>query len=135
MKALTIKQPWCDAIVHGEKRIENRGWTPWPAIIGERILVHAGAADDRRAVLCRGRDWPNQRGLILAVATVVGYHAANTTGPLCCAPWGFPDAYHWQLADVVALPEPVPAKGSLKFWTPSADVLAAVYQQMPEAVR
>lgn len=134
MKALTIQQPWIDAIVQpGDKpkRTENRSWTPPAALIGQRILLHAGKADDRRAVLCRG-DWPDQRGVILAAATITGHHLANTTGPLCCAPWGFPLTYHWDLADIVRLDQPVPCKGLQKFWTPPADVLAAVYAQLPE---
>lgn len=132
MKALTIQQPWIDAIVQpGDKpkRTENRSWVPPASLIGQRILLHAGKADDRRAVLTRG-NWPDQRGVILAAATITGHHLANVTGPLCCAPWGFPLAYHWVLADVVALPEPVPAKGALGFWTPQPDVLAAVQQQL-----
>lgn len=138
MKALTIQQPWIDAIVQpGDrpKRTENRSWMPPPALIGQRILLHAGKTADRRAVLCRGRDWPDQRGVILAAATITGHHLANITGPLCCAPWGFPDAWHWDIADdVIRLAQPVPAKGALGFWTPPADVLAAVQQQLDQLV-
>lgn len=132
MKALTVQQPWIDAIVQpGDKpkRTENRSWVPPAALIGQRILLHAAKADDRRAVLCRG-NWPDQRGVILAAATITGHHPAPATGPLCCAPWGFPDVYHWDLADVVALPEPVPCRGLQQFWNPPADVLAAVQQQL-----
>lgn len=132
MKVLTVRQPWADAIVHGGKRCENRTWTPPTALIGMRILIHAAKTPDRAAVLCRDQTWPDQRGVILAVATLTGYHAANATGPLCCAPWGNPDAYHWQLADVLALPEPVPAKGALGFWTSDPGVLAAVTLLLPE---
>lgn len=136
MKALTIQQPWIDAIVQpGDKpkRTENRS-RPLPAkYIGVPVLLHAGKAADRRAVLCRGRDWPDQRGVILGIARFTGSNYANTEGPLCCAPWGFPDAWHWDIADdVIRLDQPVPAIGALGFWTPPADVLAAVYAQLPE---
>lgn len=130
MKALTIRQPWIDAIVHSQKRCENRSWPPPASIVGQRILLHAAKADDRHAVLCRDAAWTDRRGVILAAATITSHHAANTRGPLCCAPWGFPDAYHWQLRDVTALPEPVHAKGALGFWTPPPAVLAAVEQQL-----
>lgn len=141
MKALTIQQPWLDAIVQpgdNPKRTENRSWTPPTALIGQRILLHSGKADDRRAILpfgfntARG-DWPDQRGVILAAATLVDYHL---DGDGCgdpnvnCGLWGFREVFHWGLADVVALPEPVPCKGLQRFWTPPPAVLAAVQQQL-----
>lgn len=66
--------------------------------------------------------YPGVRGAVLAVATLAGCHLDAG----CCGPWGMREVYHWQLADVEALPEPVPCKGSLGLWAPSADVLAAV---------
>jgi hypothetical protein len=127
VKALTIKQPYADAIAHGAKRTENRS-RPIPAKhIGARILIHAGLTDDRDAVLCRGTDWPDTRGAVIATARLVGCHQANPTGILCCAPWGFEGAWHWQLADVQPLPVPVACRGQLGLWTPSPDVLAAVH--------
>lgn len=133
MKALSIKQPWADAIIQPSerpKRTENRGRRLPTKYVGERILLHASKLDDPHAVLCRGRDWPDRRGVILGAATFTGSHEANAKGPLCCAPWGDPDAWHWQLADVQALPTPVPAKGALGFWTPTDAVLDAVHRQI-----
>lgn len=127
MIALTVRQPWADAIAHGGKRIENRTW-PVPAKhVGARILIHAGAVADRYAVLpaevpSRPIGWPGTRSAVVAVATLVGSHLA--TGR-CCGPWGFPEVFHWQLADVTALTDPVPCKGRLGLWTPPADVIAA----------
>lgn len=138
MKALTIQQPWIDAIAHGSKRTENRSWVPPAALIGQRILLPAAKADDRWAILPFGantarRDWPDQRGVILAAVTLVGYHI---DGDGCgdpnvnCGPWGMREVFHWTLADVIALPAPVPAKGALGFWTPAPDVTAAVQAQL-----
>ncbi len=132
MKALTVRQPWADAIAHGEKRTENRTWQPPKKHIGTRILIHAGAAYDpmgRFIITDRGalNSWPDTRGAIIAVAELRDAHAAAGG---CCAPWGEPNVYHWTLADVVALAEPVAAKGALGFWTPYGDVLAAVEAQL-----
>lgn len=143
MKALTIRQPWADAIVHGEKRTENR--TRLTHMRGP-VLIHAGAttyaAVGRLAIEeITGTDpdtaWPGKRGAVIAVATITGCHIADG----CCRPWGQtetrrsePWIYHWTLTDVVALPEPVPAKGQLGFWTPTPDVLAAVQQQIEVTV-
>lgn len=137
MKALTIKQPWADAIGHGEKRIENRTWQPPGKHIGTRILIHAGAAyDPMGRFIITDRDalnsWPDARKAIIAVAELASVHAAADG---CCAPWGELDVYHWELSDVIPLPEPVPAKGALGFWTPTPEVLAAVEAQLAEVAR
>ncbi|MYW29761.1 ASCH domain-containing protein [Streptomyces sp. SID2119] len=134
MRALTIRQPWASAIAHGSKRTENRSWPAPAKHLGTRILIHAAASEDRtprpsRDVpleLTRDMDiWPDTRSAIVAVATLAGCHFDNR----CCTPWGMSDYYHWELADVAALPEPVPAKGALGFWTPPADVVNAVCVQ------
>ncbi|MEW6614015.1 MAG: ASCH domain-containing protein [Thermodesulfobacteriota bacterium] len=43
MKALSIKQPWAWAIIHGGKDIENR---TWPTRFRGRFLVHASKTFD-----------------------------------------------------------------------------------------
>jgi hypothetical protein len=131
MKALTVKQPWADAITHGMKHTENRTWLP-PQNTGAHILIHAGAAYDPmgRFVITDWttlESWPDTRGAIVAVAEIGGVHLAENG---CCAPWGQPGVYHWTLEDVIALPEPVPCGGRQKLWTPDDDVLAEVRRQL-----
>lgn len=136
MRALTIRQPWADAIVHGTKRTENRTWTR--AYRGP-ILIHAGAGYDQQA----GRTipdlhalslWPNTPSVILAVADIADIHQSTGT---CCEPWGDPHAhvYHWTLANIRPLPAPVPAKGRQGLWTPSPELIAAVEQQLQAVTR
>ncbi|MFJ3141654.1 ASCH domain-containing protein [Streptomyces halstedii] len=133
MRALTVRQPWASAITHGTKRTENRSW-PVPAKhIGTRILVHAAAAEDRTPRVSKDVPrqltdgigvWPDTRSAIIAVATLTGCHFDK--GMSCCAPWGMEGFFHWELTDVAALPEPVPTKGALGFWTLPEDVVNAV---------
>jgi hypothetical protein len=40
MRALSVRQPWCWAIIHGEKRIENR---TWPTKYTGPLVIHASA--------------------------------------------------------------------------------------------
>lgn len=47
LPALSIRQPWCWAILHAGKDIENRTWTT--AYRG-RLLLHAGKAAHRNGV-------------------------------------------------------------------------------------
>ena len=130
MRALTVKQPWAAAIAHGPKRIENRSKPIPPAHLGTTILIHAGAAEDDNALPAdMVRQWPRHYRAIVAVATLAGCHQA--TKPHCCAPWGFPDTWHWELEDVRPLPYPPrPVRGQLGLWTVDDDVLAAVQRQV-----
>lgn len=130
MRALTIRQPWAGAIAHQTKRVENRSWKLPAKHEGARILIHAGAQLDHDAqVYGPGL---GVYGAVVAVATITDCHWAEEG--TCCGPWGFARAYHWTLADVVALAQPVPAKGALGFWTVPDDVLAAVQRQVELAV-
>ncbi|MEW2069015.1 ASCH domain-containing protein [Streptomyces sp. NPDC007346] len=134
MRALTIRQPWAAAIAHGSKRTENRSW-PVPAKhVGTRILIHAAASTYAaigrlRVIEITGIEpdaqWPEARGAVIGVATLAGCHFDNE----CCTPWGMDGFFHWELTDVAALPEPVPAKGALGFWTPSEETVNAALGQ------
>ncbi|WP_329131469.1 hypothetical protein OG552_10285 [Streptomyces sp. NBC_01476] len=143
MKAITIRQPYADAIVQPSplpKRIENRGWPLPPRYIGVPVLLHSAAttypAVGRLAIHdITGHDpdeqWPGVRGAILARITFTGCHFdGDAECDEQCATWGFEQVFHWRIADVTALPAPVPAKGALSFWTPAPGVLTAVQQQL-----
>ena len=130
MKALTIRQPWSGAIAHGSKRVENRSWKLPAKYEGARILIHAGAQPDRHAQVYG--DHLDVYSAIVAAATITECHFS--VAGTCCGPWGEERTYHWTLTDVIALPDPVPAKGQLGFWTPSEDVLTTVESQMQEVV-
>lgn len=42
MKALTVWQPWASLIMAGAKPWEWRGWRAPRALVGQRIVIHAG---------------------------------------------------------------------------------------------
>ena len=44
MRALTLKPHWAHAVAHLHKRVENRSRPIPPALIGQRIAIHAGAS-------------------------------------------------------------------------------------------
>jgi hypothetical protein len=132
MKALTVRQPWAGAIAHQTKRVENRTWKLPAKHEGDRIIIHAGAQPDRHAQVYG--EHLDVYGAIVAVATITGCHYDNGN-QVCCSYWAQPGLYHWELADVVALEQPIPAKGALGFWTPDADTLTAVEQQLQAVTR
>ena len=130
-RALTVRQPWATWIALKAKDVENRTWATKRR---GPILIHAGLAFEEDA-------WDHPAvasklpalvsvptGVIIAAASIVDCHEAAG----CCAPWGdqSPGVFHWALAEVHPLVAPVSCSGTLSFWRPDADVLAAVLKQL-----
>lgn len=154
MKALTVQQPWAWAIVHGGKDVENRTqvWSyrgPLAIHAGARIsqrgvespLVEAALAD---ASFHDDPGTPRVLGAIIGVVDLVDAHRSmgswsrdNVWQPTCCeSPWaentyaGRSELVHLEFADPRPLAEPIPCRGALGLWTPPADVLAQVQEQL-----
>jgi ASCH domain len=138
MRALTVWQPWTDAIARGTKRVENRSWPAPPGIIGSEIAIHAGQEVDKSAVPPRGLAWPcpglplrrRVRGAVIAVAVVTGCHHASECRLRPCSPWAAAGQYHWEMAQVRPLPAPVPARGSRRLWPLPPQAAQAVRLQL-----
>lgn len=154
VRGLTIKQPWAFAIAEGFKPVENRSRR---TNYRGTLLVHAGLKIDRSVPIVRysrgaairldeqggsGNFWDARvrvpssfykshatlaLSAVIATARLADCHEA-TNG--CCAPWGFPDQWHWELADVQPLQQAVAKAGARGLWKPDADLLAAVQQEM-----
>ena len=141
MKALSVQQPWIDAIVCGPKAVENRTWRPSRDIYGQDIALHASQRFDKHAVFPPGclwmalpecRDFTGRLGAVLAAAALSGYHdARDCVRPdgTYCTPWSQPGCWHWEIMEVRPLAEPVPCKGALGLWRLPEDVEAAVREQ------
>ncbi|MFJ4799159.1 ASCH domain-containing protein [Kitasatospora purpeofusca] len=115
--ALTIRQPWLAAILAGDKTTENRSWPTrhrGPVVLhAARALARDGQADPLvRAILARPGAPALTTGALVATARITDCH--RDTG--CCRPWGLPGMWHWTLADVHALADPIPAAGRLGLW-------------------
>ena len=144
MKALTIWQPWAALIMARAKPWEWRGWKPPRYLVGQRLVIHAGArkvpkheivqllrdiragdtslvADKALAVL----DATRVDGFLLAC----GLGTALVGEPINAADWA---ARHnapghdsdrvdhhmwgWPLSDIRAFPAPVPMRGAQGLW-------------------
>lgn len=120
MYAITVWQPWADAIADGRKPVENRVWAapPVPPV---------------------GEDWPDPhvpagsrpRGAIIAAARLAGCHH-YTKCPMCSR-WAAAGQYHWQLDQVQALAEPVRTRGYQRLWRLRPDVEQAVATAVQDA--
>lgn len=143
LRALTVKQPWAACIASGQKLTENRTWATRHR---GPLAIHAGAAFDRnpdraqpelahldRFVVKTYIDAPTVLTFRSAILAVAGLDDCHPYEPGCCAsPWAEKSegVWHWTLANVLALPEPVPCKGSLSLWRVPADVAALVAAQL-----
>lgn len=142
MRALTLHQPWAWAITHADKRVENRSRPPPKSMVGQDFAIHAGLRLDEHAVqrFYRG-DFgdlaaevnPDDivRGAVVAVARLTKvvehqYPGFEDHGGDC---WYFgPVGY--LLANVRALPSPVPCRGMQGWWPLPPDVDAEVRRQI-----
>lgn len=133
MRALTVRQPWAWAIVHGGKDVENRTRNVAGSYRGP-VAIHAGQqfadgeafADVERLT---GQVPPVLvAGKFIGIVDLVDVHRE---APFCCGSWGQHATpyggegglHHLVLRNPRPLPEPMPAKGRLGLWTPGPDVL------------
>lgn len=155
MRILTVRQPWTWAIVHGGKDIENRTRNIAGSYRGP-VAIHAGltlAADDAPvwdmpeyvqalAKATAQQQWSlDERGSVIGVVDLIDAHEAidkpvgqGLRAVCCTSPWAQTNAgVHLVLRNPRPLPRPIPAKGRLGLWTPDADLLAAITDQLQEA--
>jgi hypothetical protein len=162
IRALTIKQPWAHFIAKQEKRVENRSWpTDHRNLLAIHAGAYSGWDEDAETspvALEAWKRWAGVRasgevatpltrgdaysffsfGAVIAVADLTGCHYA-LQGDGCafadsrCSPWAVLHAWHWQLANVRPLAEPVRARGKLGLWRLPEDVEATVRAQLKEA--
>jgi hypothetical protein len=103
MKCLSIKQPWANMIVDGQKTIELRSWsTPYRG----QLLIHSSKRPNIEPAGC-----------ILAVCDLVDCRPmvpGDEEASGGC-PWQ-PETWSWVLRDVQRIDPPIPARGRLGLW-------------------
>jgi hypothetical protein len=105
VKALTVRQPWAELIVAGEKDVENRTWRMKHP---ELIAIHAGLGFDQHNPPIRRK---LDAGAIIGVVEVVECVEGSKS------PWALPGNWHWLLTGARRLSKPIPYRGSLGLWT------------------
>lgn len=141
IKAITLTQPWATLVAIGAKSIETRSWgTNYRG----PLAIHAAkgfpgwardfATEDERAsailrqrgLVTIGEDWTIHLPLGKVIATAmlrdcirIGTGTVALMG-LSAQERAFgdftPGRYAWVLTDIIAHPEPIPARGSLGLW-------------------
>lgn len=133
MKAISLSQPWCWAVVHPivRKYIENRSWMPPITMIGETIAIHAAKSwdDDKMYfghtpigyLLHLGFEPPARKDLyatsaIVGVATIDRIVSRPDTLAEDQKRWYF-GPFGWVLTNVRVLPAPITCPGKQGLWT------------------
>jgi hypothetical protein len=141
MKALTLHQPWATLVALGKKQIETRSWsTPHRGI----LAIHAAKNTPREAALQAARNPAINAalddggigplihvpaGVIVAIALLAAVHPIVDANKILIDGAVYivkqpelsfgdytPGRHAWLLPQVVALPNPIPARGRQRLW-------------------
>ncbi len=118
MRAITIRQPWAELIIRGDKDVENRSWRTTHR---GPLLIHAGLAADRAS--CEQYRVPEdvEHGAIIGVVELVDVTRTRTS------PWHEDGSWGWYLARARRFRKPIPLKGKrMLFDVPDRKVAAAL---------
>ena len=105
VKALTVRQPWAELIIRGQKDIENRSRQTNHR---GQLAIHAGLGFDDGEPKVRGE---LDRGAIVGVVDVVDCVQGSTSPCAVSGQW------HWLLANPRRLSKSIPYRGALGLWT------------------
>jgi ASC-1-like (ASCH) protein len=116
MKALSLKQPFAELILRGEKKIELRKWS---TKFRGRFLIHASKIPDKKSMSkFNFKDLP--LGFIVGEAELIDVKKYDSDKEffkdknlhLADSSWG---NYGFILKNIKRI-KPIPAKGKLNFW-------------------
>lgn len=136
MKAITLWRPWDQAILHGSKRYENRGWPLYKSLVGQRIALHAGKKYD-----IDGARWMKRNGLYVppscgdsptGIVGVVVFDKVVTNDESDESyfedirdPWFF-GKYGWHIGSVERIRHPIPCIGRQGVWNVPDDTCVEI---------
>lgn len=110
MRALSIRQPWAELILHHGKDVENR---TWETRFRGRVLVHTGKKPDCSMGELR-EEYPQciaTLGCLVGSVQIIGCDKTNTGNR-----WEMEGQFHFRLANPVAFKMPIPFVGALGFF-------------------
>lgn len=149
MRAITICQPYTHLVMRGEKRVENR---TWQNSYRGPLLIHAGKSRDWLELSDDGTH-DELYGIPLAdmtfgavvavaelrdcvsVARLVGgglhiHRHARDRWPWLASHEHTEGPYCFVLAEPRPLPEPIAWRGAQGLWTPTAELIGRVREQL-----
>jgi len=135
LKAISVRQPWAEAIIHNGKFIENRSW---PTEFRGLVCIHASKTRDdyamRKYIKLLERVDPSSSGHLpreldsLPLGAIVGVAEVVDCVTFADSAW-FEGPFGFVLHNVRPI-EPVPCRGALGFFDLPIDVLEKVLSQL-----
>jgi hypothetical protein len=142
MRALSLTQPWAQAICDGKKRWETRSW---PTNYRGEIAIHASKGFPRWA-----KDFAEENGYAAWAKLPAGVIVCVCEIAACCATtegllhqltaqelsWGdySPGRFAFRLGNVRVLPVPVPCTGALSIWSTDLETHKRIQEQITGAM-
>ncbi len=120
MKALSIRQPYANAILYYGKDIENRSRC---TSVRGTIAIHAGAQFYDRVYIPEGFKKQIVRSAIIGVVDFLDCVDTHES------PWFF-GPYGYILDNPRPLIQPIPCRGQLGFWNLSPDIEREIRKQL-----
>lgn len=128
MRALSIRQPWAELILRGDKDVENRSWRTHHR---GPLLIHASRTVDREAMRRHGFVSLPTGGLV-GLVDVIDCTEQRTS------PWHLEGCFGWYCRRPVRLAKLVPMPARVGFFhvdESEPTILAALREQEDVAVR
>lgn len=136
MRALTLWQPWAQAVILGLKDVENRPWPIPPSFVGQRVAIHAGLRMDRDGFFERLAKLPAElRNEVESKVIGASLHALPLGAILGTVEFGKPQSdasawtspwatgpWVWPVKAPHRLSEPIPCKGQMGLWRVPAKI-------------
>ena len=122
MRALSVRQPWAEQILSGEKDVENRSY-----LTHHRgpLLIHASKTMDVRDVEAAGlRPEALATGALIGVVHVVDCTLEVRSG------WHEDGDYGWYLESPARFLNPIPYKGAVGFMRVPLELVRAALEQV-----
>lgn len=112
LPAISVKQPWCYAILHLGKNIENRTWPLPKRFLHRTILLHSGKTLDESAYhwLSLEAGYPLPPASELQTGGILGAVVFSGMPPAVNA-WADAELFHWHIERFCQLPfHPCPGR-------------------------
>lgn len=128
--AVTLRQPWANAVASGLDRLDRQTWAPPEWALGAHLAIHASSLEaDARGVLTLAGlidcDTHGPRGAVVGLAQLV------EVASLARANARHPAFFLWRFACPVRIEVPQACTGQEGLWRLHPNVAACVLAQVP----
>ena len=120
LRCLSVRQPWAELIIRGEKDVENRSWA---TKYRGALLVHASGRVDREAMRAHPLE-TLPTGALVGVVDVVGCTKEVRSE------WHIAGMHGWYLERPRRFVKPIPLRGALGLFCLPADALPSVAEAL-----